>query len=84
MRPHDDCTTEIIALLVSPSEEWKLHSDDDIISGNEQRSRSTSLSVGKFLDNNGMLARDLGDNIANEGLLSQSGRKVVQGDVAVI
>lgn len=84
MRPHDDCTTETTTLLVSPSEEWKLHSNDDIVFGDEPRSRSVSLSVGKFLNNSDILARNLSDNIAGGGLLSQSGREVVQGGVVVV
>jgi hypothetical protein len=84
LRPHAGCTTETITLLVNASEQWKVRSDDEIVFGKEQQVRSTSLGGGKFLDDGNILVRDLGDNTADEGVLSQSGRDVTQGGVVLI
>lgn len=63
-----------MTLFASPSEGWKLHSEDTIVFGEEQRLRSERIRIGKFLGGDVLLReRDLGDNIAEEGVLSQSG-----------
>ncbi|KAF2625778.1 hypothetical protein BU25DRAFT_460122 [Macroventuria anomochaeta] len=82
MRPHDDCTTEVITLLVSPSEGWKLHSDDEIVFCDERRG---SIQVSKFLGNGNVLPRgNLGDNVAGEGVLSQSGKETFEGGLVIV
>ncbi|XPS68905.1 hypothetical protein M3J09_001185 [Ascochyta lentis] len=79
-RPHDDCTTEVATLLATPSEVWKLRSDGDIVFGDEQQLRPDSIRVGKFLGVEDLLnQRALGDNIAEEGVLSQSGEVAFPG-----
>ena len=73
-RQHDDCTTEVLTLLVSPSEGWKIHSNDEVIFGDKAWLQSKQISIGKSLGSDGLLRREkLGDNIAEEGVLSQSG-----------
>ena len=84
-RPHNDCTTEMITLLVGHSEKWKLRSDDEIVIADEHRSKSDKLHIGKFLGSDSALARkDLGDNIAEEGVQSQSGTEAYGGGAVVI
>lgn len=73
--PHHDCTTELVTLLVSLSERGKLFSEDSIVFGEEQRLQLSGTRIGKLLGDDALLKhRDLGDNIAEEGVLSQSGR----------
>jgi hypothetical protein len=78
-RSYDKCTTERITLLVGLPEEWKLHSGDGVVVGDKQRSKLDRLRVGKSLGGDGALAyKDLGDNIAEEGVLSQSGEETLK------
>ena len=72
-RPHGDCTTDTITLSVSLSEAWKLHFDDKITVGHEQKPSLGSMHADKVLYNGNVLVRgDLSDDIAEEGVLSQS------------
>ncbi|KZM28133.1 uncharacterized protein EKO05_0001151 [Ascochyta rabiei] len=83
-RQHRECTTEVVTLLATPTEVWKLRSDDDIVFGNGQRLRQDSIRVGKFLGIEDVLSRmDLGDNIAEEGVLSQSGEVTIPRAVVI-
>ncbi|KAF1357631.1 hypothetical protein EJ07DRAFT_157625 [Lizonia empirigonia] len=83
--PHNDCTTEIVTLLVSPSEGWKFHSDDEIVFGDDQRPQSADTRISKFLEDDDLLGQsDLGDNVAEEGVLSQSGETTLQGGAEVV
>jgi hypothetical protein len=81
-KPHDDCSTEIVTLLATPTEGWKLRSNDDIVFGDESRLGPDPMHVGKFLGNDVLSQRDLGDNIAEEGVLSQSGEVTFPGPMA--
>ena len=75
----------MITLLVGLSEKWKLRSDDEIVIADEHRSKSDKLHIGKFLGSDSALARkDLGDNIAEGGVLSQSGTEAYAGGKVVI
>lgn len=75
----------MITLLVGLSDEWKLHSGDGVVVGDEQRSKLDRLRVVKSLGSDGALAyKDLGDNIAEEGVLSQSGKETFEGGVAIV
>lgn len=79
-RPHNDCTTDTITLLVSPSEGWKFHSDDEIVFGEDQRPQPVDTRISKFHEVNDLLGQsDLGDNVAEEGVPSQSGKTNLQG-----
>ena len=85
MGPYEDCTTEMLTLLVSPSEGWRLHSDDEIVVDDKKRPSLDSIRIGRFLDNGDVLARgELGDDIAEEGVLSQFGGEAFQDDVVIV
>ncbi|KAJ4308703.1 hypothetical protein N0V94_009238 [Neodidymelliopsis sp. IMI 364377] len=75
---HNDCKTEMVTLFASPSEGWKLYSDDEIFIGHDEHVREGTVHISKFLSSDDMLRRErLGDNIAEEGVLSQSGEEVL-------
>lgn len=84
MRTYADCTTEIMTFWTSPAEQWKLRSDGSLVFEHEQEPRSMPLDGRLFFDSSNVLARDLDDDIAAEGVLSQSGQDIVHGGVVIV
>jgi hypothetical protein len=73
IRSHEDCTTEMLTLIASPSEGWKLHPDDEMISGHEEQADVGTLTAEKLMGGSIVFKQDeLGDNLAEEGVLGQS------------
>jgi hypothetical protein len=62
----------------------KISSDGTLVFGDEQGPRSMPLDGGQSFDNSNILARDLGDDIVVEGVLSQSGHGVVQEGLVIV
>lgn len=61
----------MVTLLVSPSEAWKLYEDDEIALGDKQHLQADTVHIGFFGSDDMLRHDDLGDNLAEEGVLSQ-------------
>lgn len=68
----DDCHTEVVTLSASPADGWKLYTSDAILFGETERSIEVEIGTNKFITvEERIRALDLGDNIAEEGVLGQ-------------
>lgn len=62
----------MITLVAGPSDASKLHSDDEIVLGDEQELSDGAVQKIRILGNSGMVGRaDLDDNLAQEGVLGR-------------
>lgn len=69
---YDDCTTEIVTLLASAIEQWKISPDAEILVGEVEHPDNRDEEYQKYSSKEEATeSQELGDDIAEEGKLWQ-------------